>query len=492
MNKVLYLIKKIIVLGYGIFTILTVLLYAYTSFYARPTGDDLGFSYRAHRTWEETHSVTSTLKSTIEEAAYQRDACASDYTMVIFVSLMPEVFQPWTFWIACWFIVFCLVFSIFVFFKEILINRFHMPLWFAFLLGCMGILLILQEMPSTYSGMYWYSGAIHYPFAFSMSLIFATVSSRYLRNEKEINLIILCLLAVIIGGDGYFATIFLFSSFFFILLYGVLKKEKRVFRLFLPYIVLLCCCVFCIAGEGPSKIRTNGKLTISLGLAFNTIIDSIGKSLKLGCSWIVEKFFIIPCVLVLICVFLFGVEWENVKFEFKKPGLVVLSLFLIYASVYSPWIYSEFFDEFGASMGPENYCFYTFVLFILFSLVYVFGYFKKKYVDVFPGMIGNTLGIGILVVCLVCAYQNRHAIKITHGYVGMEYILSGSANDYKNQCEENMEILLNPNIQNVELIPTNSFQGLLCNMVATEDPNSFTSLVYSEFYGKESVIMVVE
>lgn len=489
MKRVSGLFKNIIVIGCGILTLLTVLLYAYTSFYARPTGDDLGFSYRAHRTWEETHSVVDTLKSAMEEVSYQRDVWATDYTMVLFVSLMPEVFKPWTFWISCWFILWCLVISILLFSKEILVNRFNMPRWFAFFCGCMGILLILQDMPSTNSGMYWYTGAVHYPFAFSMALFFVTLSSQYLNNGKKINLLLLCLLAILIGGDGYFATVFLVSSFFFLLLYGILKKEKRVFCLIVPLVVLLSCCIFCITGEGTGKIRANGQLTFSAGLVCKTIWESVVRSVKYGIIWIREKFFVLPCMLVLVYVLLVGVKWENVGFIFKKPGLVVACSFLIYASIYAPWIYSEFFDELGASMGPENFGFYTFILFLLFSLVYVLGYFRKKYVDVPFRITGNVVEIALLIICLFCVYQNRHALKETHGYVGMEYILSNSAEDYKEQCKENMEMLLNPTIQNIELVRTNSFQGLLCNMVATEDPTFFTSLVYSEFYGKESVIM---
>lgn len=492
MKRLFDLFKNIIVIGCGIFTLLTVFLYAYTSFYARPTGDDLGYSYTTHRAWEETHSVISTMQAAIEQVVYQRDVCASDYTMVFLVSLMPEVFSPWTFWIACWFILCCLTISIILFSKEILINRFNMPRWFAFFLGCMGILLILQEMPSTNSGMYWYSGAVHYPFAFSLALFFITLSSKYLYNGKKISLILLCFLAIVIGGDGYFATVFLVSSFFFLLIYGVIKGQKRVFALLIPFVVLLSCCIFCITGEGPSKVRTGGQLDFSVSLAGKTIFDSVIKSLRCGFSWISGKFFVFPCAFGVMYILLRGVEWENVKFDFKRPGLVVSCFFLIYASVYAPWVYSEFFDEFGASMGPENYCFYTFVLFLLFSLVYVLGYFRKKYVDKSFGMVGNVVTIALLAICLFCSYRNRHALKETHGYVGMEYILSNSAEDYKEQCKENMEMLLDPTIQNIELIPTNSYQGLLCNMVATEDPDFFTSWVYSEFYGKESVVMITE
>ena len=162
-----------------------------------------------------------------------------------------------------------------------------------------------------------------------------------------------------------------------------------------------------------------------------------------------------------------------------------------YASAFAPWVYSEMFDKQGASMGPENYCFYTFVLTLFILVIYICGYFKNNHTKAHFERGRNIVGVVLLVVCLLFSYQNRHAIKITHGYVGMEYILSGSANDYKNQCEENMEILLDHTIQNVELIPTNSFQGLLCNMVATEDPSFFTNVVYAEFYGKESVIMIM-
>lgn len=63
-------------------TLATVGLYLYTSFYARSTGDDLGFAYRTHRAWESTHSFSDVWNAAMEEVADQRDTCASDFTMI--------------------------------------------------------------------------------------------------------------------------------------------------------------------------------------------------------------------------------------------------------------------------------------------------------------------------------------------------------------------------------------------------------------------------
>lgn len=489
MKKGSVLLKNIIIIGCGVLTFLTVLLYAYTSFYARPTGDDLGFSYRAHGCWEETHSVIKVLDATMEEIGYQRDNWASDYTMVFFVSLMPEVFKPWTFWIACWFILFSLVISIILFSREILFNRFNLPKWLTYFFGCAGLLVILQEMPSTNSGMYWYTGAVHYPLAFSFELLFLTCALWYLRKGRKCTIVLMSLLAVAIGGDGFFASVFLIVLYFFILVYGVVKKEKRIFHLGIPMVVLMTCFIYALTAEGPYKSRASEQITISISLVAETIIKSVIRSVEYPIKWIGNSFLIIPVLLMFIFILLSEIDWEKIRFEFPKPVLMILVLFLSYASVFAPWVYSEMFDELGASMGPENYCFYTFVLMLFISLIYVWGYFKKRCLKVRSNRLRSVVGMGIILLCMLFAYQNRHNIKMTHGYVGMEYILSGSAKDYKAQCEENMKMLLDPTIQDVELIQTNAFQGLLCNMVATENPNDFTSMVYSRFYGKESVIM---
>lgn len=487
MKTAFSLVSKLIVIGCMVLTLATVLLYAYTSFYARPTGDDLGFSYRAHRTWEETSSVPEVLKATLEEIQFQREVWASDYTMVLLVSLMPEVFKPWTFWIACWFVLLMLVISVFAFSKEILINRFHFPGWFSWFFAGVVTLLILQEMPSTNSGMYWYTGAVHYPLAFSLALLFLVCASRYLRGSSKRNIFYMCLLAVLIGGDGFFASVFLVVSCFFIFVWGIVRKEKKVLNIGIPFVVLLICFVYTLTAEGPYKSRASADISISLSLVLETIWNSFARSVSIAFEWICKHFFIIPSSILLIFVCLYNIKWEKIDFRFEKPILVVCSLFITYASCFAPWVYSETFDKQGASIGPENYCFFTFVIFLLVSIVYVTGFIKKKMKK--KSETGYLVGFAMLILCFACAFFNKHAIKETHGYVGTEYILSGQAEDYKDQCERNMEMLLDPAIKNVELIPTNSFQGLLCNMVATENPDDFTSAVYSQFYGKESVIM---
>lgn len=490
MKKLYLSICRIITAACVLLALATIALYLYTSFYARPTGDDLGFSYRAHRAWEETHSFSKTLNATVTEVKYQRDACASDFTMVFLVSLMPEVFKTGTFWINCWFILFLLAFSIVFFMKEIFINRFHLPISIGLLFSCISVFLILQQMPSTNSGMYWYSGAVHYPLAFSMSLLFISCSSRFLRTGNKWQIILLCFLAIVIGGDGYFATVSLVVLFFFLALWGVRKKEKKIFFLIIPLAILIICCLICITGEGPNRIRANGQLSFSASLALKAVFSSVIRSIERAFTWIMGKFFVIPCISIFIFALIHGVNWETVSFDFPRPILVLPVLFLTYAAVYSPWVYSEYFDEFGASKGPENYCFFTFVIVLMISITYVLGYVCKKYGELSIGRFGYIFGVALLMVCLCSAFLNRHALKETHGWIGTEYILSEQAADYKEQCKLNMELLLNPNIQDVELIPTNADQGLLCNMVATENPEDFTSFVYAYFYGKNSVVMI--
>lgn len=72
----------------------------------------------------------------------------------------------------------------------------------------------------------------------------------------------------------------------------------------------------------------------------------------------------------------------------------------------------------------------------------------------------------------------------------IEYVTSGQAEDFRDQINSQMKILLDDSIKEAYLVPINPEQGPLMHMPVTTDENAFTNRVVRDFYRKEKVVML--
>ena len=99
-------------------------------------------------------------------------------------------------------------------------------------------------------------------------------------------------------------------------------------------------------------------------------------------------------------------------------------------------------------------------------------------------------GVIVLAAALICLVLSRYMIGATVDYTCVTFVVSGAYDDYRVQMAEWLEILNDPEITDAELPAMNDEQGPFMLMVPTENPDDVTSADYSNYYGKNSVIMV--
>ena len=110
--------KKIaeVMLGMLVLSLVPIL---YLAGYARPSGDDYGYSVFTHAAWVDTHSLVEVFKAAVHTVKGMYQAWNGDWFTVFLFSLMPEVFAPYTFWIVPYFMVGVTVLGTTVFLHEI-------------------------------------------------------------------------------------------------------------------------------------------------------------------------------------------------------------------------------------------------------------------------------------------------------------------------------------------------------------------------------------
>lgn len=469
----------------------------YLAKYARPSGDDYGYSILTHAAWKETHSLIEVFKAGIQTVKQMYYGWNGDWFTTFLFSLMPEVFVTHSFVIVPYIMVGALILGTAVFLYYALVKIGGISWEYTAIFLSLLLFISIQFIPSTAIGMYWYVGATHYIIPHMLALLALTAGLAFCRTGKKRNIVFSALCMFAVGGSSYFSSLLVF------MVYGVLivlfiKKRRNILFLFIPFIIGAAGFIIQCISPG-NKVRAGESFGFHFSDIFTTIWDSLYKGFTTIENYMKEKTFIF--VVLFFCA-VFG--WQALQkrksnFKFRYPLLFVTFMYGIYSAMWAPAIYAAV----DVSLGPATIVYFTFLLTALLSILYVEGWLmqrmerrvksetirrifleEKEYriKIVFPLLLA-----GILLTIFNLGWFSDSTDKKIYDYVS-----SGRAEDFRKQIESHMEILLDDSIKEAYLIPINDDQGPLMHMPVTTNPDNFTNWVVKEFYGKDKVVMLEE
>lgn len=486
--------KKLAVLA-GIMLLISLLPILYLAHYARPSGDDYGYSVLTHAAWVDTHSLIEVFRAGIETVKGMYEAWNGDWFTVFLFSLMPEAFVPYSFWIVPYIMVGINILCTAIFIYYVVVKIYQADWEYAVIFSALILLVSYQFIPSTAIGMYWYVGATHYIIPHAAALLALVFGFRYYQTMKKRNIVFAALCMFIVGGSSYFSALLVFMAYA-VIMFLFFRKRKDIFYLLIPFTVGAVGFVFQCISPG-NAARAGGSFGFHLSDAFTTI----GQSLWLGIitigTYFKEKTFI---YVVLLWCGVFG--WSALlkrrsEYKFRYPLLFVIFMYGLYSAMYAPAIYAAV----DVSKGPDTMVYFTFLLAMLFAILYTEGWLIQK--------LRNQDRKGRWRSILLSANEYRRKIAVPVLMLGMlvtifnmkwladcvdkqvyDYVSSGQAEDFREQIQSQMEILLDDSIKEAYLVPINDEQGPLMHMPVTTDEEAFTNRVVRDFYRKEKVIMI--
>lgn len=484
--------KKISVIICILF-IISMLPIWYLAFYARPSGDDYGYSANSHRAWIATHSLIEVLKASAQTTNSMLQTWNGDWVTVFLFTLMPEVFIPYSFWVVPLFMTGIVILATIYFGNEILSVKLGMKWYESLMIVSIALFISYQFIPSTAIGMYWYVGAMHYMMPHAVALMLLGFLSKFSRTNKIKYVVYSVIGTVIIGGSSYFSTLVVFMIYFMVMLLGV-KKNKKILLMILPFITGSIALVAQIIMPG-NAARGGNEFGFSFFRIMQTIIQSLIQGfIRIGNYFVDKRFIFILFLIVAI------LSWECLSkvekiYNFQWPGVFILFMYALYAATFAP----ELYVTVEVSLGPATMQYFTFVLAAVASIIYIEGWIISKMRE--KGAIKRVwdemgyrkkIVIPIVLLCTIVVILNRGMLSNSVFNRAYEYVASGQADDFKEQITSQMEILMDDTIKEAYLCPINDNQGPLMHMPVTEDPEAFTNRVVANFYGKDKVIMQYE
>lgn len=493
MKKVLSkLDNRVLAIGAAVLFLLSMLPIWYLARYARPSGDDYGYSYLTHAAWLDTHSLAAVFRAGVQTVKINYNTWNGDWFTTFLFSLMPEVFVPWSFWIVPLFMTGILIAATSFFLWEVCIRIFKMGKAEFVLFDCILLFASFQYIPSTAIGMYWYVGATHYILPHAVLLATLVFGWRFWERGKIRYLTAACLGALLIGGSSYFSALLLFLLYAVLMVLGF-PKNRKVLWLLLPWTI--CFVGFVIQCLSPGNaVRGGAGFGLHAGAVVQTVFTSLLQGVRMIGVWMGEK----PLVFVLLLLLaVFG--WEallqsKTTFRFPCPALALLFLYGCYSSQFAPEIYSAV----EVSLGPATMQYFTFLLSAAVSVFYLEGWLigklrgRKEGFWTRPEKWRLYVVFPALLLCLLVTLLRPGWLGDSVDRRACEYVLSGRAEDFREQIASQMELLLDDSVREVYLVPTNDDQGPLMHMPVTNDENAFTNWAVRCFYRKDKVVTKTE
>ena len=198
--------------------------------YDHATGDDLGYGFRAHHAWLDTHSIWQVLKASAKTVRVYWDSWQGTWFTIFLMTLQPEVFSTDAYWMVPWIMLAINITATSVILHEILVRRLKLGRAVFVCTDILALTSMIQFFPSTKSGIFWYNGAVHYivPYCLAMLAIWC-----FLKFEEKPAVIwfvgaLLCMTGL--GGSSYLAALLAPVALFYILCVSVKKKKCQLFH----------------------------------------------------------------------------------------------------------------------------------------------------------------------------------------------------------------------------------------------------------------------
>ena len=484
------------------FTILSLLLFTllmlpviYLSFVNRATGDDYGYAIYTRTAWMTTHSFTELLKASWKTISQSYYSFQGTWFSLFLFTLQPEVFGDGAYVTVVFIMLFAWLGSTFYLFRMILCRKMGLNKWSCLLITIWFLMISIEFIPSTRSSIFWFNGCAHYMVPFAMCQMTIAWLLKYAEDYKETTFTGILIFMTLLGGANYQAALFaLIAAFYVMAAVWFLKKDKRIFTLFIPIVTELAGLIVSMKAPG-NRVRAGGDFGFSftkgaatVGLSFVYAVRDIGTYFKERPLIFVGLIFLFVIFLTIFTSSGNGDFALNNNTNFGHPICLTLMLFCLYSAMQAPALYAGV----EVSGGVPNTNYQVFLLTASGILLITSQKLSVRINTVWnDAAVKNTLkfiALPLLFICLITVVIFRTNIKTSTSFVSLEYITSGQAGDYKEQMDLQTRLMEDESTEDVVVPFINDVQGPIMHMPVTDDPDVFTNYATREFYGKNSVV----
>lgn len=476
---------------WGIALIISMIPIIALAFYNFPCADDLGYSIYTKHAWDETHSLFAVLSAAWRKVSESYFSWQGTWTSIFIMALQPGIWGEEWYWLGTVFLIAALIVSGFFFMNVLFHKVLGSEKKIAVISSGIYLLVAMQLMVDKTQGLFWYNGASHYIFPWAALLVLTGILLETAMNSEcsKGRMATAVVLAIYIGGGnlvtGLEAGIWLVLA---IVLTGMMHKKEVVRRFCVIAAAWGISYGVNVAAPGnwnrqeefiyrPGMIRS---ILQSFYYCFDFVLDQ-------WTNWAIAIFILLAFPLVMR-----AVQSYKGNFRFRYPLLVPAWSYCILASMFTPSVYAS--GNPGAGR-IYNTIFLSYLILIVLNLVYLYGWYWKKYgaekrMEEKDFQIWHIAGIFAAIFCfgIVAAVSPDEFTSVS----AAASLISGEAQEYRNQEVERLAVLHDDSVRDAELKKFSNKPYLLFYEDIEADKENWKNIRMSGYYGKDSVRLIGE
>jgi len=407
------------------------------------------------------------------------------YSSVFLMGLMPAIWGEENY---CWGAIFLIVFlaaSLFVLVKVLVKDVLKADWASCVALQAATAITVIMLIYTAQGGFYWYTGGIHYVGMHSALLLLVSCIICLLKTRKKSAAIIyvICSMlgALIVAGSNYVTILQGALVILSVAALGAWFYRKRALLL-LPAVCIYAIGFYYNVSAPGNAVRAES----FVGMGYDP--------LKAVLYSFVEAFRHIGeftgLITVAIMVMLLPVMWYMVKrcsFRFRYPVLVLLWSFCLYATGFTPSLFSMGHAGLSRVLNAVKI---TYQLLLLLNEVYMLGWLKEYLEKKGKLFAGERVQwwfypvMGVIMLGIFSVSPNKTGNYSAYG--AYRYIHSGEAYNFYQQYMERVEVLKSDQ-QVIVFEPYGYRPWFLSSGELSEDPDAEQNRAVASWYDKESV-----
>lgn len=475
--------QKIFLWGVILFAAAAILPLLILSLYDHPSADDFAYAADTYHVWKGTRNLFLVLKEAFATAVSYWYKWQGTYTSAVLMALEPGIFGEQYYRITGFLTIGSLMAGNLVFSFYVLCGKLKESKLTAAAFGFLLSFLMLQWMPSTVEGLYWYNGSMHYTFFYGVWLIFSCLILDLCKEQKTwaavIKTVIGSLLAIALSGGNYVTG---FAGILTVMIVGgfccFYRKWNHVLRLGIVLIFEIAGFMVNLMCPG-TKVRS-GAFEESRSV-FKTIWNAVTYVTARMNQWM--GLAVIVSIVIMLPV-IFGCVRrirKEMHFQFSYPLLVFVASVAFLAAMCCPSYYAM--GAIGAGR-LVNVIYFAFILLMFFNGFYLCGWLDRK-LDLgrFSWSPQWTMTVAVLCFGMIAGCYGNSA-----GFLAWKCVHSGEALAYSLEADARYNLYINSAGQDVEVSSFSFYPQLLYYEDITEDADDWRNQQVREYFGLHSVV----
>lgn len=489
MMKLSFWIRKNAAKVIGFLVVLSFLPILFCGVFNYASADDFSKSYLVHDALLAGGSISDVIRTGILAAANVWGIWEGTWASNFVLAMQPSIWGEHAYAVTVPLCVLYTAVGTGYCLWEILVHRFCMSGKSFWMIFWMQLFLFLQFMPYIRGGMFWYTGMAHYVMPMCFLLLMTAWMLKWERTGKKRYFVFLVLDAVYLGGSHYqhiiLALLILLSGWLWSILIRR-KDQKKMSLLWIPIVEILAGLVVCVLSPG-NQTRGGADFGIHMSEILLMPFACVRQAILHGAEYLAAVPLLAVYALLIVLLGWHCIKRESVAELRRIPlALVLIYLFLLYASAEAPGIYAAG-NTAGISGGYFDIVYQCLILFLTLGGLLLGEWLRERHDSHLQKKIMQLGAVVLIVMFVVCL---KPSVKRSGAYLCWDFARSGRLKDFVIQMEERIELLNDPVLSDIYVPEMNDEQGPFMHLQLSQDSSNYTNEATALYYHKNTVTAV--